>query len=158
MNGNVAMSWSTWLYLAERDPLMDYSIIVSDQMLMVLTPQPPATDISLFLRPFTSDSWVSLFAMAVIILAAIAIPYTFFSSFFLNSNSYRITHISAMALVILINAFYGGAMTMFFTSDITIPFEGLRDVMRDPSWKPLIKEGEGKQSLLELILNLNACL
>ncbi len=60
MNGNVAMSWSTWLYLAERDPLMDYSIIVSDQMLMVLTPQPPATDISLFLRPFTSDSWVSL--------------------------------------------------------------------------------------------------
>ena len=43
---------------------------------------------------------------------------------------------------ILINTFYGGAMTMFFTSEITLPFETIRDVMRTyPSWNLMVNEG-----------------
>ena len=43
---------------------------------------------------------------------------------------------------ILINTFYGGAMTMFFTSEVTLPFETIRDVMRTyPSWNLMVNEG-----------------
>jgi hypothetical protein len=36
---------------------------------------------------------------------------------------------------VLLNAFYGGALTMFFTSEITIPFNNIYEVMRAyPSW------------------------
>jgi hypothetical protein len=43
---------------------------------------------------------------------------------------------------LLLNAFYGGAMTMFFTSTISIPFEGIVDVMRDyPTWKLMFYKG-----------------
>ena len=43
---------------------------------------------------------------------------------------------------ILINTFYGGAMTMFFTSEITLPFETIRDVMRTyPTWNLMVNTG-----------------
>ena len=44
---------------------------------------------------------------------------------------------------LLIDAYYGGAMTMFFTSEIKIPFESIRDVIREyPSWKLMMKQGK----------------
>ena len=43
---------------------------------------------------------------------------------------------------ILINTFYGGAMTMFFSSEITLPFETIRDVTRAyPTWNLMVNEG-----------------
>lgn len=43
---------------------------------------------------------------------------------------------------VLLNAFYGGALTMFFTSVASIPFENVRDVMRAyPEWNLLMLKG-----------------
>ena len=43
---------------------------------------------------------------------------------------------------ILLNAYYGGAMTMFFTSEATLPFETMRDVMRAyPDWNLMMQSG-----------------
>lgn len=43
---------------------------------------------------------------------------------------------------ILINTFYGGAMTMFFTSEVSLPFETIRDVMKNyPSWNLMVNGG-----------------
>ena len=40
-----------------------------------------------------------------------------------------------MAFFILINAYYGGALTMFFSSKLTLPFISIEDVMRSyPDW------------------------
>jgi hypothetical protein len=37
---------------------------------------------------------------------------------------------------VLINAYFGGALTMFFTSDVQLPFENLREVLQNiPDWK-----------------------
>ena len=41
-----------------------------------------------------------------------------------------------------LEAYYGGALTMFFTSEVTIPFETLTDVLEAyPSWKLNVKNG-----------------
>ena len=49
---------------------------------------------------------------------------------------------SAWYFFVLLNAFYGGALTMFFTSEITIPFNDIRDVIRSyPDWKLQILTG-----------------
>ncbi len=37
--------------------------------------------------------------------------------------------LAAWLLFILVNAYYGGALTMFFSSSPTLPFETLRQVM-----------------------------
>ncbi len=43
---------------------------------------------------------------------------------------------------LLLNAYYGGAMTMFFTSTVTIPFNTIRDVMRaHPEWDMIFMDG-----------------
>ena len=43
---------------------------------------------------------------------------------------------------VLINAYYGGALTMFFASEIALPFETLRDVLKAmPSWTLLVHDG-----------------
>ena len=43
---------------------------------------------------------------------------------------------------ILVNAFYGGAMTMFFSSEITLPFETIGDVMGTyPTWNLMVDGG-----------------
>ena len=37
---------------------------------------------------------------------------------------------------LLVNAYYGGALTMFFISELTLPFNTLRDVLQIfPEWK-----------------------
>ena len=43
---------------------------------------------------------------------------------------------------VLLNAFYGGAMTMFFTSETTLPFETEREVIKAyPDWNLMLLEG-----------------
>jgi hypothetical protein len=59
-----------------------------------------------------------------------------------NSNGKQIMFTTLWYFFVLLNVFYGGALTMFFTSTITIPFEGIVDVMREyPDWKLMFKAG-----------------
>ncbi len=46
-----------------------------------------------------------------------------------------------MIFFVLINAYYGGAMTMFFTSERKIHMESIRDVLRDETWELIIQKG-----------------
>ena len=42
----------------------------------------------------------------------------------------------------LLNAFYGGALTMFFTTTLTLPFETETDViLAYPDWKLMFMDG-----------------
>ena len=43
---------------------------------------------------------------------------------------------------VILEAFYGGALTMFFTSEVTIPLETTTDVLQAyPSWKLKFMDG-----------------
>ena len=60
-----------------------------------------------------------------------------------ESESYKIMAFSIWTFFVFINAFYGGALTMFFTSTITIDFETKRDIFKAyPDWNLIFKDGK----------------
>ena len=47
-----------------------------------------------------------------------------------------------MAFFVLIQAYYGGEMTMFFATEIVPPFENLREVLQEfPKWNLVFTSG-----------------
>ena len=47
---------------------------------------------------------------------------------------------SAWLLFVVVNAVYSGALTMFFTSDMSLPFESFTEGMgKFPDWKPVLQ-------------------
>ena len=53
-----------------------------------------------------------------------------------NSDSFQIASLSGWFFFVLLNAFYGGALTMFFVSLPTLPFEDIISVLQAyPDWK-----------------------
>ena len=147
VNGLHTMSLSQWYYIYERNDLCDFVITTADYRHLALTPQPPEVDTGLFIRPFTDDSWLAILGMTLVIAFFIATPF-FIVSQFSNTSSYMIASTSGWYFFVLVNAFYGGALTMFFSSEITIPFEGIRDVIRAyPDWK--LKMMDGNDALFQ---------
>ncbi len=100
--------------------------------------------------------------MTAVLLVILAVPYILLS-YFEATSGYMISYTTAWYFFVLLNAFYGGALTMFFTSQVqkfcslyffskksilillvqaSVPFESIRDVMRAyPTWKLLIMDG-----------------
>ena len=146
INGEFALSLSTWSHVVERNPLMDFLPLMSDRRILALTPQPAEVDAALYFRPFVRDAWLFLGATSAFLLVCLEVPSRLFPHFFESTSSFRIVHITSMGFLILMNAYYGGAMTMFFTNDVSIPFENIRDVMRDSSWDLIVKEGRCSSS------------
>ena len=59
-----------------------------------------------------------------------------------STSGHKIMAFSIWTFFVAINAYYGGALTMFFTSTVTIPLETRRDVMRaHPDWNLIFKDG-----------------
>ena len=51
-------------------------------------------------------------------------------------HRYMLSSTSSWLFFVLLNAYYGGALTMFFTSEAPIPFNTIEDVMISyPTWK-----------------------
>ena len=69
------------------------------------------------------------------------VPYAFLS-YYEHTNGYMITSTTGWFFFVLLNAFYGGALTMFFTSEISIPFNTIEDVMKAyPLWRLKMMDG-----------------
>ncbi len=146
--GRAAICFSEWFSYPGRDTHLDFAATTTtSNLVLVLRPQPPRVDMDLFVRPFTRDSWIALGFMSAVLLTGTALPFLLFPGYFSkdgssNSSGYRIVNLSAMGFLILIDAFYGGAMTMFFSTEITIPLNSLRDVLRDDTWMLIIHKGK----------------
>ena len=135
------MSLSPWNWYLERIPLLDFVPAMKDNEVLAVIPKPPEFDLGLFIRPFTKDSWIGIGAMLVIGSAALSLPM-FAIKYYRHLYSKKIVIISCWCLFVLINAFYGGALTMFFISETTVPFESLRDALRAfPDWNLVYQEG-----------------
>ena len=72
--------------------------------------------------------------MLIAFIIGIVVLCKFISNFTipaaLRTENNRIISLSIWTFFIIINAYYGGAMTMFLTSPVTIDFETRRDVMQ----------------------------
>ncbi len=109
--------------------------------LLVLIPQPPKIDPHLFFRPFTGQSWLwTLLAAAAVVLFSSAAT----SPRLPGAAWRRLAGLTHAGWFVLVHAYYCGALTMFFTRAPSIPFNTIRDVMRDDSWKLIVQDGEGE--------------
>ena len=91
-------------------------------------------DMAFFLRPFTTAAWLTVVATAAAACAAATVPYAFLRGYE-HYESHTVSSTAGWICFTLINAYYGGALTMFFTSDIAVPFETIEEVMAAaPTW------------------------
>ena len=94
-------------------------------------------DFKLFIRPFVQEVWYAIIGTVVICLIFLII-----TSYFKVEQSFRIATTVSFYFFILLNIYYGGAMTMFFTSTPTILFDSMHDILRAyPQWNIKLAQG-----------------
>ena len=109
--------------------------------MLALTPQPAKLDFGLFIRPFQIEAWYLVFGCVLLIFITIVVPYTFLS-YYEGTESFKLASVFSWLFFLLINAYYGGALTMFFIGELTLPFNSIEDVMRSyPDWNLKFKPG-----------------
>ncbi len=135
------MSLCDWFYIIERNELMDFAPTHFDHMFLVLTPQPAKLDLNLFLRPFQTDTWILILTLlAMMCITSYLVRYCLPSDYE-RTEAFKTVSFVSMLFFVVVNAFYGGAMTMFFASSVKLPFQDRRDVLRDNSWSLIVQNG-----------------
>ena len=128
------MSISLWLWKFERFGLMDFVSVHPSSYVLALTPQPAEVDFGLFIRPFQEEAWLLISCFVIMILTTIVLPYSLLT-YYDHTEGFKLTSLTSWLFFVIINAYYGGALTMFFTSELTLPFNSIEDVMRSyPDW------------------------
>ncbi len=150
VNGKYPLSLSIWFWLPERQDILSFVPIVKENFILSALPQPSRVDFGVFIRPFRMEAWNALAFIMLLDMSLLAIAYK--SSVACNAKGgLQIVRLVSWLAFVVINAYFGGALTMFFTSEITLPFESLRDVLqRSPDWTLLSLDG------LDAVFNLPA--
>ena len=92
-------------------------------------------------RPFRPDAWQVLGLVILACLLMIVLPRKIIKNY-QSTQSCIIVATTSWFLFVLINSYYGGALTMFFVSEITLPFETIKDALKVfPEWKILYQSG-----------------
>ena len=139
ITGQYDLTLSAWRYTKHRSRFVSVSTFITSHRILVTTPNVPNIDFGLFIRPLTASSWKGIVGVTLII---ISISLIIKSEGLDEAIHHKIFTITAWLFFLLLNAYYGGAMTMFFANDITLPFKNIRDVMRTyPEWKLLMMQG-----------------
>ena len=140
--GHYPLCVSSWNNVESRIGMFDF--IMSGrtrQFVLVYIPQNSGFDRSLFTRPFKDEVWLVLGIGNVILISTYFICY-WFSRKGKALKSLRLIRSVAWLSYLLVLVYYGGALKMFFTADITIPFESRKDVMKAyPDWKLKFRKG-----------------
>ena len=140
INKKYDLSISSWVWTAERAELAQFIPIVKERFVLVWSPQRPETDFGLFTRPLTNDSWVAIFFMTSTVALGVAASH--FLSPREETSGQKILLFTIWLFFTIVNGYYCGALTMFFTSTISLPFETERDVIQaHPEWNLMLMKG-----------------
>ena len=140
INKKYDMCISAWTWNVDRHELLSFSPMATTRKMCVLTPD-KNTDFGLFVRCFKNDVWVVITS----ILGSIFICYSIAKVFQPGekSSGQQLMIFTTWTFFVFLNAYYGGALTMFFTSPTIIPFETERDVIRAyPDWTIWIRSAQ----------------
>ena len=141
MKSEYHMSISSWLWKFERFGHMDFVSINPNAFVLALTPQPAELDLGLFIRPFQEEAWLGVLGFVIMILITIVTPYSFLS-YYERTEGFKMTSLFSWLFFVILNAYYGGALTMFFSSELTLPFNSIGDVMKSyPDWNLKFVDG-----------------
>ena len=127
--GEYHLCISYWEWTLQWHGQTDFISIGGDKFVLALTPLPAALDFGLFIRPFHKEAWYLVFGCLSLIFITIIVPYTFLS-YYEHSESFKLASLISWLFFLFINAYYGGALTMFFIGESTLPFNSIEDVMR----------------------------
>ena len=131
VTGDFHTSFTDWFWTIQREPILDFIIFCTDSYLLAYSPKPPAVDIGLFIRPFRNESWYWIIGMMLLLILLLLLPYIWrLGVSWEDTQSFQITKTAGWIFFLLLNAFYGGAMTMFFASEPPLPFNTLREAMQ----------------------------
>ena len=122
-------SISNWLWTLNRDPFIDFIPVDYGNTVLALTPKRKALDFQLFIRPFTHQAWIAILITTSVCFTTLIIPYIFVKAYEL-SDAHMTAATATWLLFTLINAYYSGALTMFFSTKEQIPFSSIQDVIR----------------------------
>ena len=135
--GNYEISVNVWLLNLERVKVMDHAIVLKDDPSILLTKTVPTKlDWSFYKRPFHNKLWIGIIIF-IFILAMI-----YWTTYMFSSNALDITGFSIWIFFTLIQAFYCGALTMFFISQVEAPFKNLDEaILNFPNWNIVFTSG-----------------
>ena len=141
VTGKYQMSLNGWKYFLQRNEILDFVPIMKTATILCIIPKPPEVDSGLFIRPFTYSAWKTIGIISFVGILVLIVPY-FFIKDWEKLKAFHIIELSLWSFFVLLNAYYGGALTMFFVSEITVPFETLRDVLKVfPEWNLVFMDG-----------------
>ena len=137
---------SFWLPTIERTRLVDFSdVVIFGTYACFLTDivGDTAFDVFVLLRPFSKSVWTLFFACAAFALGLSSIKANATKSKATNftrvENSEGFNAVSFGLLFSLLLAYYGGALTMFFSVGPSLPFSNLKEALSlYPTWRPLL--------------------
>ncbi len=142
VNGDFDMSINHYIWVLDRSELVSFAATTPSRSVLTWTPQNPSTDWSLFLRPFTWTSWTVIGAVVALIFLCQLVSFVSAKDLPFGNDTQDILSTTAWYFFLLLNAYYGGAMTMFFSSAPSAPFHGIRDVFKEyPAWKFMFPKG-----------------
>ena len=127
--GDYQLAANAWNNKLERSDMFDFSSFVSDRAILALTPQPADLDLWLFKRPFRNEAWLVLGIVILIIIGTVVVLNLTIKNTGIYAG-YRIVVSIGWLFVLLISVYYDGALTMFFSTEVSINFDSIRDVMR----------------------------
>ena len=103
--------------------------------------QNPNLDFTLFLRPFTQGSWTVIIILTLA-CCSVALGYQVSAmKKYQGQDSARTVTFIIWMLFLLLNSFYGGSLTMFFTTKPSPPFTTVRQGLNNSDWKMIIVDG-----------------
>ncbi len=138
------MSLNVYVRFVDRDEVLDFVPIKRTHSILGFVPRPRNLDLKLFFRPFTTQAWMTIVGIVIIIGIVMTLPRLMLSTFrpLKETLGFTIASVTSWYFFVLLNAFYGGALTMFFITEETGPFDTVNDAIRAyPDWKLLIREG-----------------
>jgi len=131
IKGDYHTSFTGWTWNLQREAVLDLVMFRQESTVLAIVPKPPDVDILLFIRPFRNNAWHLIILVTFVLIIFILTPYILCRTIsWEDSQGFMVTKTTAWIFFFLLNAFYGGAMTMFFASEIDLPFATVREAMR----------------------------
>ena len=85
-------------------------------------------------RGFTLEAWIAIFILSA--LAVFCILVTNLLDADEDCNGLKMLAFTFWIFFVVVNAYYGGVLTMFFTAPFSVPFHTEREVIKEyPAWK-----------------------
>ena len=127
--------------------MFDFVHILDDRKVLVALGDITKPDImGIFMRPFNKNAWV-VFFLTIIVLLLTTMTLLYLQNWY-GQHIKTFQKISKCIIFLtwfcymLIEIYYEGALTMFFSTKSRNPFENIRDVMKAyPDWKLLMQSG-----------------